>query len=256
MVKEKVTSELKQRIAEAGLDHIISVNEDVNKMGTFMVYRDHRSKVEMFAVDDGEPLFPFDAITNILYDDRIESMHYCTEETAFRILFELYNDYLFIYEIGDQGDAWLLRNDRNEWFTDGKKGTDELKSYNDKFQKRIFIKNLIWLMTPDINCFDDDFIASEDLKTIEETIWSYIYETPQDTEMLLFFAHHVLSCKMYDDDNKVTIDVPRILQYIQDKDLKDALLMYIRGYWLNKDGEICMPDAFLEEVALAMKYLK
>lgn len=32
--------------------------------------------------------------------------------------------------------------------------------------------------------------------------------------------------------------------------------MYIRGYWLNKDGEICMLDAFLEEVALAMKYLK
>lgn len=50
MVKEKVMSELKQRIAEAGLDHIISVNEDVNKMGTFMVYRDHQSKVEMFAV--------------------------------------------------------------------------------------------------------------------------------------------------------------------------------------------------------------
>lgn len=140
MVKEKIMSELKQRIAEAGLDHIISVNEDVNKMGTFMVYRDHQSKVEMFAVD-GEPLFPFDAITNILYDDRIESMHYCTEETAFRILFELYNDYLFIYEIGDQGDARLLRNDRNEWFTDGKKGTDELKSYNDKFQIRLmFLK--------------------------------------------------------------------------------------------------------------------
>ena len=39
-----------------------------------MVYRDHQSKVEMFAVD-GEPLFPFDAITNILYDDRLESMH-------------------------------------------------------------------------------------------------------------------------------------------------------------------------------------
>ena len=75
MVKEKVMSELKQRIAEAGLDHIISVNEDVNKMGTFMVHRDHQSKLEMFAVD-GEPLFPFDAITNILYDDRIESMHY------------------------------------------------------------------------------------------------------------------------------------------------------------------------------------
>ena len=255
MVKEKVMSELKQRIAEAGLDHIISVNEDVNKMGTFMVHRDHQSKLEMFAVD-GEPLFPFDAITNILYDDRIESMHYCTEETAFRILFELYNDYLLIYEIGDQGNAWLLRNDRNEWFTDGKKGTDELKSYNDKFQKRIFIKNLIWSIIPDINRFDDDFVASEDLKTIEETIWSYIYETPQDTEMLLFFAHQILHCKMYDDDNKITIDVPRILQYIQDKDLKDALLMYIRGYWLNKDGEICMPDAFLEEVALAMKYLK
>lgn len=204
-------SELKQRIAEAGLDHIISVNEDVNKMGTFMVYRDHQSKVEMFAVD-GEPLFPFDAITNILYDDRIESMHYCTEETAFRILFELYNDYLFIYEIGDQGDAWLLRNDRNEWFTDGKKGTDELKSYNDKFQKRIFIKNLIWSIIPDINRFDDD--------------------------------------------NKVTIDVPKILQYIQDKDLKDALMMYIRREWLDENGEIYIPDDFLEEVTLAMKYLK
>lgn len=176
-----------------------------------MVYRDHQSKVEMFAVD-GEPLFPFDAITNILYDDRIESMHYCTEETAFRILFELYNDYLFIYEIGDQGDAWLLRNDRNEWFTDGKKGTDELKSYNDKFQKRIFIKNLIWSIIPDINRFDDD--------------------------------------------NKVTIDVPKILQYIQDKDLKDALMMYIRREWLDENGEIYIPDDFLEEVTLAMKYLK
>ena len=31
--KKKVMSELKQRIAEAGLDHIISVNEDVNKWG-------------------------------------------------------------------------------------------------------------------------------------------------------------------------------------------------------------------------------
>ena len=92
MVKEKVMSELPKQA------WIIS---DVNKMGTFMVYRDHQSKVEMFAVD-GEPLFPFDAITNILYDDRIESMHYCTEETAFRILFELYNDYLIqkaFYEV-------------------------------------------------------------------------------------------------------------------------------------------------------------
>lgn len=213
--EKKVMSELKQRIAEAGLDHIISVNEDVNKMGTFMVYRDHQSKVEMFAVD-GEPLFPFDAITNILYDDRIESMHYCTEETAFRILFELYNDYLFIYEIGDHGDAWLLGNDRNEWFTDGKKGTDELKSYNDKFQKRIFIKNLIWSIIPDINRFDDDN---------KVTI-------------------------------KVTIDVPKILQYIQDKDLKDALMMYIRREWLDENGEIYIPDDFLEEVTLAMKYLK
>ena len=159
-----------------------------------MVYRDHQSKVEMFAVD-GEPLFPFDAITNILYDDRIESIHYCTEETAFRILFELYNDYLFIYEIGDQGDAWLLRNDRNEWFTDGKKGTDELKSYNDKFQKRIFIKNLIWSIIPDINCFDDDFVASEDLKTIEETIWSYIYENlSSQAYTRVFSANFVAYC--------------------------------------------------------------
>lgn len=172
MVKEKVMSELKQRIAEAGLDHIISVNEDVNKMGTFI------------------------------------------------------------------------------------KRTDELKSYNDKFQKRIFIKNLIWSIIPDINRFDDDFVASEDLKTIEETIWSYIYETPQDTEMLLFFAHQILHCKMYDDDNKITIDVPKILQYIQDKDLKDALMMYIRREWLDENGEIYIPDDFLEEVALAMKYLK
>ncbi|WP_443965296.1 hypothetical protein, partial [Ruminococcus sp.] len=81
-------------------------------------------------------------------------------------------------------------------------------------------------------------------------------ETPQDTEMLLFFAHHVLSCKMYDDDNKVMIDVPKILQYIQDKDLKDALMMYIRREWLDENGEIYIPDDFLEEVTLAMKYLK
>ena len=136
------------------------------------------------------------------------------------------------------------------------KRTDELKSYNDKFQKRIFIKNLIWSIIPDINRFDDDFVASEDLKTIEETIWSYIYETPQDTEMLLFFAHQILHCKMYDDDNKITIDVPKILLYIKDKDLKDALMMYIRREWLDENGEIYIPDDFLEEVALAMKYLK
>ena len=131
------------------------------------------------------------------------------------------------------------------------KRTDELKSYNDKFQKRIFIKNLIWSIIPDINRFDDDFVASEDLKTIEETIWSYIYETPQDTEMLLFFAHQILHCKMYDYDW-----CPKILQYIQDKDLKDALMMYIRREWLDENGEIYIPDDFLEEVALAMKYLK
>lgn len=256
MVKEKVMSELKQRIAEAGLDDFISVNEDVNKMGTFMVYRDNQSKVEMFAVD-GEPLFPFDAITNILYDDRIESMHYCTEETACRILFELYNDYLFIYEIGDQEIGWFLRNDSNDWFTDeGKEGTNELKSYNDKIQKRDFIKDLIWSIMPDCGRWDDDSIKPEEFKAVEEATWSYIYETPKDTDFLLFFAHQMLYRKIYDDDDKVTIDISKILHYIRDKDLKDTLMMYIRREWLDENGEIYIPDAFLEEVTLAMKYLK
>ena len=43
---------------------------------------------------------------------------------------------------------------------------------------------------------------------------------------------------MYDDDNKVMIDVPKILQYIQDKDLKDALMMYIRREWLDEMGDL------------------
>lgn len=137
MRKEKVMSILKKIISEAGLEDIISVSDSINKMADFMAYKEYNG-LEMFAID-GDPLFPFYSIDNILYDDRKESMHFVSEELHFRILFELWNDYLFIYEMGDSYNTYMIRKNDGKWLTEDREGfkniDDELKSYTDYFEK-------------------------------------------------------------------------------------------------------------------------
>ena len=111
MRKEKVMSILKKIISEAGLEDIISVSDSINKMADFMVYKKY-NELEMFAID-GDPLFPFYSINNILYDDRKESIYFISKELHFRILFELWNDYLFVYEIGD---SYKYIYDSKKWW--------------------------------------------------------------------------------------------------------------------------------------------
>lgn len=257
MLKDKVFSELRRIVNELGLEDVISVKDCVNKMADFMVYKSNDG-IEMFAID-GYPLFPFYSINNVLYDDREATMHYSSEELHFRVLFELWNGYLFVYEMGDQGDSWLLKTNTGDWITEDEEEIEniknELKYYNAKFMKKEVVKSLIWEIIPELD-HSCKSIPLEESKTIEEAVWEYIDETPEDVEMPLFFAHQILYGKMYDDDNKIVVDITRIMQHIKNKGLKDNLMLYIRDEWLDEEGEIYLPDAFRKEMVMAIKYLK
>lgn len=231
MTQKEVIGQLSDILSKSGMDSAISISNNTNEIADIMVYQE--PKRQEYLSLNNKPLFPFEAIVNILYKNGPDD-NSRFEDTQLTICFLLKYKCEYIVEYGNSCFHGYMICDKSQ--SDHElQGTDIAESYLEKCNEiSRTAHNLSDVLDDFAGTLEVAYVDNSEAAEIGKTVFSFLENNPSEIDLLLHFAYISLEIYVYDDDD--VFGIKDIFAKLIQINAENSFLEYIQKEDLGVEG--------------------